>query len=250
MKNNLNPQTYWEKRLQSNFDLRSTGHRRFDLEYNTWLYRAQVDCLNYLIRKYEIIVQDKSVIDIGCGTGFFFEYFQNYQPTSLTGIDITQASIDFLKEKFPLGRFFKVDISEPILPIEGNFDFISAMGVLYHIIDDNRFNQAVRNLSQILSPGGYIFISDTFKKPFLPTAQHARHRALDNYLPILETHQIKILNILPLYFFLNRPFIPTIGPWILNTFHLGKLLYKLDTRLRESGIPNMDNLKILVGQKS
>jgi hypothetical protein len=135
------------------------------------------------------------------------------------------------------------------VPVEGEFDIISVMGVLYHIIDDVRFNRALSNLSKMLAPGGSIIITDTFRKPFLPTAQHARYRELANYKSILETEKVKILEIRPLYYLLNRPFIPVVGPWFLNTFRMGKLLFKLDTRLRNMGISNLDNLKILVGQK-
>jgi len=249
MNNSFNPREYWEKRLRSSFDLQGTGHHRFDLEYNKWLYHAQRDCMDDLVNKYKFTVSGKRIIDIGSGTGFYLEYYQSYQPASLTGMDITQCSIEYLKKKFPEGHFIQHDISDQFLPPKDAFDIISAMGVLYHIIDDNKFTQAVTNLCDMLVPEGYLLISDAFNEPFFPSARHAHFRGLKSYQPILEAHQIKIIHTIPLYYFLNRSFIPFIGSRIIKTFRLGKPLYHLDRILRSFALSNFGNLKILLAQK-
>ena len=249
MNNSFNTREYWEKRLRTSLDLQGTGHHRFDLEYNKWLYRAQSDCMDELVNRYEITISGKRIIDIGSGTGFYLEYYQNYQPASLTGMDITQCSVEYLKEKIPQGTFIQQDISDQFIPPKERFDIVSAMGVLYHIVDENKFIQAVTNLSRMLVPEGYLLISDTFEEPLIPSARHAHFRGLKSYRPILQAHQIKIIHTIPLYYVLNRSFIPFIGSRIINTLRLGKPFYHLDRFLRSFALSNFGNLKIMLAQK-
>jgi 2-polyprenyl-3-methyl-5-hydroxy-6-metoxy-1,4-benzoquinol methylase len=242
------PEEYWENRILARPNLQATGHHKFDLNYNSWMYQTQMDCLDELIQRWGIRVNGKQVLDIGSGTGFFIDYYINREAGSVTGVDITKASIEYLREKYPESTFRIADISDSAIAIKKDFDIISAMGILYHIVEDKRFEQALINISGLLRPGGYLFITDSFNKSLLPSAQHARLRALEDYIPILESAQITILEILPLYYYSNRTFVPWLGPWILNKFKMGKLLYQLDKNNRQVNRPNGNGLKIMLAR--
>ena len=245
----FNPREYWEKRLKSNLDLQGVGHHRFDLEYNKRLYAAQKDCMDILVDRCHLPITDKHIIDIGSGTGFYLEYYEALRPASLTGVDITQCSIEYLQKKFPNGRFFQQDIAEKNLQMSEKFDIVSAMGVLYHIVEEDKFSQAVTNLCQLLNPGGFVIISDTFRESYIPSARHAHFRGLNKYQGLFADQQVKITEIISLYYLLNRSFLPFIGSRIIDFFRLGKPFYLLDKKLRSLNWPNWGNLKILVGQK-
>ena len=242
-------QKYWEQRLQTRLNLRGTGHKALSLENNAWLYQAQRDCMDRLVDSHGIEISGKSVLDIGSGTGFYIEYFQNRQADKIFGIDITETSVQYLKRTFPTATFVAGDISSVEPPLKGQFDIVSAIGVLYHILDEARFHQALMNICQLLVPGGYLFISDSFHKPLLPSARHARLRSLQAYQPYLTQKIFDILAIQPIYYFSNRIIIPGIGPWILNYLHLGKWLYRLDDFMRNLHLDNGSGVKMLLAQR-
>jgi 2-polyprenyl-3-methyl-5-hydroxy-6-metoxy-1,4-benzoquinol methylase len=249
MNHNFNNKEYWENRLHSNLTLQGTGHRGFDLEYNRWMYKAQRECMDEILQKHNIDVAGKNVLDIGSGSGFYVEYFLDHGASSITGVDITQASKRYLQEQFPTGTFITADISETDLPLQSHYNIISAMGVLYHIIDDQKFQHAIRNLCSRLATGGIIFITDSFVKPILPSAKHACFRPLKDYLQVLEPFNIDVVDLIPLYYLSNRTIIPVLGPKILSVLKSGKWFHHLDKKLREANISNGSNLKILIVQK-
>ncbi|MBN1147478.1 MAG: class I SAM-dependent methyltransferase [Anaerolineales bacterium] len=249
MENDFDVRKYWDERLKHRLDLRGTGHRRFSLEYNQWLYRAQSDCMDELISNHNVQIAGKRVLDVGSGTGFYINYFQRREAGSLFGLDLAQTSVDFLKREYPSGAFRVADISDPTLPFNDSFDIISAISVLYHILNDKHFQQALHNLCSLLAVNGYLFITDSFKTPILPTARHAHMRTYEEYQSILKSHGVKVIEILPIYYFMNRTFIPLVGAWLLSSLRLGGLLYNLDKRLRNLKISNSDGLKLLIAQR-
>jgi predicted rRNA methylase YqxC with S4 and FtsJ domains len=68
------PKNYWQNRLKNNFKLRGVGHLSFDDFYNQWLYKAKIRTLEKALGTQGITIADKTVCDIGCGTGFFVEF--------------------------------------------------------------------------------------------------------------------------------------------------------------------------------
>lgn len=249
MTKRFDPGEYWERRIRAHPDLQATGHHKFGPDYNRWMYQTQLDCLNELIVKWGVQVAGKRVLDIGTGTGFFLNYFQGRGAAAVTGIDITRASIEYLREKFPDAQLLVADISAELIPIEEDFDVIAAMGVLYHIVEEVRFERALRNIFRCLKPGGHLFLTDSLDRSRVPAARHARLRPLEAYRPVLESLKGNILEILPLYYYSNRPYIPVIGPWLLTRLKLGKFLYQLDKRQRARGRSNGSGLKLLLARK-
>jgi 2-polyprenyl-3-methyl-5-hydroxy-6-metoxy-1,4-benzoquinol methylase len=249
-KDKLDTRTYWEQRLATETNLKGTGHRAFDMDNNLWLYRTQRECLDQVLNEHHVMIPGKSVLDIGSGTGFFVDFYQERQAGSIVGVDLTVTSKNYLEAHYPAGTYYAADISEEALPFSGEFDIVSAMGVLYHIVDENRFQQAIINICSLLKSGGYLVISDSFQKPFLPTAQHAHLRSLMDYEPILKQQGVSILDLRPVYYLSNRTYIPVIGPALINGLKLGKTLYTIDQRLRQTKLSNGTGLKTLLARKS
>lgn len=248
-KNELDTQSYWEQRLAAQTNLKGTGHRAFDLENNLWLYRTQRECLDQVLDENQIVVNGKSVLDIGSGTGFFVDYYQQRQAGVIVGVDLTQTSKNYLDENYLAGTFYVADISEKVLPFSGSFDIVSAMGVLYHIVDEDRFQQAIANICSLVKVGGHLVISDSFHIPLLPPARHARLRSLEEYEPLLTRSGVTILDLRPTYYLSNRTYIPIVGPMLINGLKLGRILYNIDKRLRKTKLSNGSGLKTLLARK-
>lgn len=241
---------YWEDRLRADPNLKGTGHRAFDVDYNRILYQAQKDCLELMLAKHEVEIGGKSVLDVGSGTGFYVHLFKEAGARTVTGIDIAETSICYLRETFPDSDFLIGDVGAEEVPVTGPFEIVSAISVLYHLVDDDRFEQAVAHLTRLVSGGGYLLITDRFTRPLLPSASHARFRPLGLYRTLLLERGVHIVDVLPMYYFLNKPFLPVVGPFVLRSKRLQRRLYDIDKRWRTEGRDNGRGMKLMLARKT
>jgi ubiquinone/menaquinone biosynthesis C-methylase UbiE len=105
-------------------------------------------------------VQGKNVLDAGCGTGIFSIIFANNGAGHVTGIDISEGSLQTaknLKEKFNLihTEFQQQDMLALPFPDE-SFDIVWAWGTVHHTTDPFR---AIEELIRVLKPSGSILLA-------------------------------------------------------------------------------------------
>jgi len=237
------PKEYWEIRLKNYPDLRGVGCVGFSETYNKYLYSLKVLALEKALNDYSIIVKGKLILDVGCDTGFFVDYYRKKGAKKIVGIDIAETSISLLRKKYPTYNFFIADISE--VQFEEKFDIVNAFDVLYHITHNNKFKKAIDNISTACAEGGYILITDVFGKEDYMPAEHVHYRSLNTYQKLLYNHGIKIPGIIPMYYLMGRSiYLPA---FLLNK--LCRIFYLVDKILQSKKIPNGKNLKLLVGYK-
>ena len=76
--------------------------------------------------------------------------------------------VEFLRHKYaqhPSVHVLNQDICSSAFSLDvlgAPVDYISAIGVMFHITDDDRWRQALRNLRDVLKPGGLMFIGGDF----------------------------------------------------------------------------------------
>ncbi len=176
------PREFWERRLAEQFDLRGTGETGLSLAYNRACYELRAGVLTQALQAAGVTLAGASVLDVGCGTGFFTAYYLA-RGARVTGVDIASTSVERLRARYPQATFVLADVSEAAL--EGRFDLVNAFDVLYHIVDDARWEAAVRRLGEALKPGGRLLVTDTFV-PFPAASTHNRMRAMAEYRRVLE----------------------------------------------------------------
>ncbi len=248
------PEDYWEKRLTTRFNLSGVGCFEFGRYYNKWLYKAKLTTLKKALVHLKINTYEKAVCDIGCGTGFFVDFYHAQKVKQIVGIDITDVSIENLKRKYPQYSFIKANISSSRLMaiVNFRFDILNVFDTLYHIVDDQAFIQAISNISNLTKQNGNIFISDGYSSQNVDAAAHVRFRSKDFYQKVLETNNIKILAVYPLYYFLNRTILGKLK--VSSLQKLGLKCDKLCTSLyyyldRIFSSEKRSNLKLIVAEK-
>ena len=110
---NFEAKKYWDDRLRKNYDLIGVGDISLTLRYNKWSYKVTRHRLNKLFQKY--LPKSKGVVlDIGSGTGFVIEIWQQLG-FSINGSDISPTAIEKLTENFPAHKFYEIDAgSQPL----------------------------------------------------------------------------------------------------------------------------------------
>ena len=202
MNENNEPKQFWEHRLSKRFSLRGVGNIDFSESYNSWLYRRKKQCIESCL--VETNLKGKNVLDIGCGTGYFVEWYLE-QGANVCGIDITSISVERLKQKHQC-KFYTQDITDPCYRLHNKkFDIVNMWDVVYHIVDSKCFYQAFDNIAKSLKDDGLLLFTDFFgASSDMRMADHVQARCLDTYKQCLPKKGFKLLNVQPLYNYLNK----------------------------------------------
>lgn len=203
--NKYDPDSYWEQLLSKDFSLTGVGFQGLGRNYNTWMYRARLRTMEWLRSNYPMNIPRSEILDIGCGTGFYVEYWNSLGAQKLTGMDITRKSVAELADLHPRFRFLQGDIGSKDISRDRRYDIVTAFDVLFHIVDETRFRTAIRNIGELAAPGAYVLISDNFlKKPRQGHFEQA-HRTLDEYTRELDANGISVAGLKPVFVLMNGP---------------------------------------------
>ena len=108
---------------------------------------------------------DAAILDLGCGTGLELEkYFEVNPGAAVTGIDLTEAMLKALREKFPdkklsliCGSYFDEPFGEE------TFDAAVSVESLHHFTKEEKI-PLYRKLKDALKDGGYFILTDYFSE--------------------------------------------------------------------------------------
>lgn len=198
--------SFWEGRLDRDFSLKGVGFRRLGLNFNRWMYEVRKDVFLETIAATGLSVTDAEVLDVGCGTGFYLDRWAELGARSISGIDITATAIARLKAEHPNADLSTGDVGEPVSPLPGgSYDAVSAMDVLFHIVDDARFANAIANIAAALKPGGLFIWSDYFIRGREWRIEHQACRSLDHIERVLDDAGFEILGRRPMFYLMANP---------------------------------------------
>lgn len=194
---------YWQSLLTSSFTLRGVGLPELSLAFNGWQYRAK----RAAVRNVVASVEGMHVLDVGCGTGHWVAFWHSLGARAVSGIDLTQISVDRLRQSFPGDRFETADVTESI-PFQGPFDLISGMDVLHHLTSDESYGRALSNLRRVAPAGGRMLLIEpvTFgaSRSFL-AGTISKARPLTTVREALGAAGWKLVDVRPALWLLNAP---------------------------------------------
>jgi SAM-dependent methyltransferase len=206
---------YWERRLERNYGLEGVGFLRLGKGYNTWLYRLRRSVFLRRMRETGMDFTGAEVLDVGSGTGFYVERWRELGTRKVVGLDLTTVATEQLRRRFPADEFHQLDIGSADLgedanPLAGRqFDAVSCFDVLFHIVDDQRFETAIENIATLVRPDGLFVLSDNFVHPEVMErsirAPHRVSRSLDHFQDVLKRNGFEVLERRPMFFLMNEP---------------------------------------------
>jgi len=194
---------YWACRLGEGALLEATGTRPFSEAYQRYLYRLKELAILRLLRPLRSRLRGARVLNVGCGWGHFEPFFDDVcSAVEVVGIDFVDDAIAQLRTSRPQYTYLKVDISEPLPEaLAGrSFDVVTAIDVLYHIVEPARFDTAIANLCSLCRPdGGVLLWTDAPSRRYDPAHPHCRYRDWSVYGNVLEQFGLTQRAVEPMY---------------------------------------------------
>lgn len=104
-------------------------------------------------------------LDVGSGTGHWVDFFREvFLVGHSVAVEITASMADYLRRKYAPAEnvtVLQLDVVSDELSLEP-VDYVTAVGVMFHLVDDGRWQQALRNLAAVLKPEGLLFVGGEF----------------------------------------------------------------------------------------
>jgi SAM-dependent methyltransferase len=204
---------YWQSRVSGNIDLGVVGYRSLGRGYNEYIYRRRLDVLEKFLGECSKTVEELRVLDVGCGSGFYVDYWRKRGVTHLTGVDISPDSVVLMQKKYPEYSFAVVDATMPdaFTTLGGTYDIVTIFDVIYHVIDDFQAAQLLMNALSVTAQDGNVLLTDTLGDGNYGFVSHVRFRSIGFYEDLLQSANFMSLERLPLFNLLQPPIVRRIG---------------------------------------
>ncbi|HKP29705.1 MAG TPA: class I SAM-dependent methyltransferase, partial [Gemmatimonadales bacterium] len=82
---------------------------------------------------------------------------------------------------------------------------VSAMDVLFHIVDDEAYRRAFANIAAVLAPGGWFLWSDNFLHHQTERVMHQASRSLEESEDAVRAAGLEIVERVPMFVLMNYP---------------------------------------------
>ncbi len=143
--------------------LQSSSKGRFENIFYKAIGHAWLDYYDNL----NFLSKNSDILDYGCGIGPTIEKVINFRPKKITGIDISDISINKAKEKFKNSNIkieLLVDNCEKTKFANSQFDLVYGLGILHHL----EFSKCIDEISRILKTNGsLLFIEPLGTNPII-----------------------------------------------------------------------------------
>jgi len=198
------PGSYWNERLTRNFNLTGVGYQGLGIGFNRVTYHLRRIMFRSVVSRFGLAKVDR-VIDIGSGTGFC-RLWLDAGAREVDGVDLAEVAVESLGRLFPHCRFHHLDIGRELpAMLKARFDAVSAFDVLFHIVDDRLWRNAISNLADLLRPGGYLLLSESFLHGAEMRIEHQVSRRLETIYETLQANRLEIVERRPMLVLMNYP---------------------------------------------
>lgn len=154
------------------------------------MVQEQIARLKFFAEKVDF--QAKSVLDLGCGTGFNCEYvIRKLGAKRALGVDISESTIAFAKKTYQVAEYIVGDVSDPTLNLGlESWNYVLCCEVIEHV---EKPLEILDTIHRHLYEDGVAFISTpnnpVFSLGIEPSLSqtHLKEYCLDEYRKMLES---------------------------------------------------------------
>jgi len=170
--------------------------------------------LDEIYEEHEVDIRSADILDAGCGNGVYSKYYAD-RGAEVTGIDFSEAAIKSIREQGIVGDYGVGSIDS--LPVDADsFDIVHCFSVLYHLVDDDNWADAISELNRVLRPGGGLLLRIDWIDDERDVAEHVRFRPKSRYQNLLRGVGCEVVETYTIY---DEPRLAMVSkriPWLLR----------------------------------
>ncbi len=169
--------TYWNSihdSADTSGSLRAVGWPSLSEQFNRIKYRSEADTFRKIINPEFSKNKKCSFMEIGCGIGFFTEIVYGSAKDAnvelnMTCLDISETALSQINKKFPNATCIKENLLEMKNLYSNQFDVVTALMVLLHLDDVQKYQEGLINSAKMVKEGGvFILYEPLIKKNYSP----------------------------------------------------------------------------------
>ncbi|HWA15406.1 MAG TPA: methyltransferase domain-containing protein [Gemmatimonadales bacterium] len=198
------PRDYWGRRVSGDGSLSNVGQAALG-PYNEYAYPFRLHALDRLTTG--VPVRGKRVFDGGFGEGVYLDYWTRRGVPELAGIDFSDRAVEAGRRRYPDSDLKTGDLSraDDFTPFR-RYDIVTAIDVLYHVVDDAAWSAAVGNLLSLVAPEGYFIYSDKFPRSGAwQPMPHVRRRSRATWDERLAIGGFEVVRRVPVFVLMDDP---------------------------------------------
>ncbi len=160
------PQAFFERYHEDHFDERSLISPDWTWAETKYHYNLVENGIIDLLAQNDASIQGGDVLDVGSGTGHWIDFYAKIMGArTVTGVDFSELSAQALSKRYePIEsiRVEHMDVTAHRADFDQGFDLINAIGVMFHIVDDDLWRQSLGHFANYLRPGGTVIVGGDF----------------------------------------------------------------------------------------
>jgi SAM-dependent methyltransferase len=200
------PSDYWGQLVSGTGDLAHVGQDALG-SYNRYAYAFRLAAVRRMLSEAGILSKPFSVLEAAYGEGFYLPFWKAQGASPVAGIDISERAWRAAQTRFPDFDLRKGDLTDAASFANlGTYSLVTAIDVLYHIVDDRLWRSAVTNLLGRVGPEGSFLFTEKFPKtsPY-QRFEHVRRRPMEMWSELLKEHGFEITRVRPMFVFMDDP---------------------------------------------
>ncbi|MEM9659456.1 MAG: class I SAM-dependent methyltransferase, partial [Planctomycetota bacterium] len=163
------PQTWWDKTF---YDVEISDARtisRTKSHISSMYHYASVELL--ILRHFanHRVGSLGRVFDVGSGAGHWIHFYQGLGASECVGVDVSQKCVNALRSRFADNDAVTIHhgtcanaLAQLSEQDEQQYDVVNAIGVMFHIVDDDEWRRTIQRIGAAVRPGGHYVIGGHF----------------------------------------------------------------------------------------
>lgn len=136
------------------------------------------------------------LLDAGCGTGIYADYLAE-QAGDVHAFDFSRAAVARASESDTAVSYTQGTVTD--IPYRADqFDISFCLSVLYHLVDDEDWTAAIRELCRVTKPGGHLVLRVNWEERRFGDGDHFQERPRSEYLSALSNHGFELRDVVPI----------------------------------------------------
>lgn len=162
----VDPSAYWKGLVEGTpADLDQVGHPDMGRKFNSCAYRLRLAALRRALNGSLNGKRFDSVFEAGFGVGYYMDFWRRSGARLVTGIELSETARNHVAALFPEYDLRAGDVADLArlsdwIHLRHQFDLVTALDLIYHLVDDDVAQRALSRLGDLVSPRGLLVFTE------------------------------------------------------------------------------------------